>query len=237
MKKQGLAFLCTSTLLMGVLAGCGGSDSQASTATEISPSPSTPVSQETNTNTLVGQIQSVDGDTITLLLGELSQAQPGQDGGPGAQGQAGGVSSGENAPQAAQGSAVPDNTSSPDASSNGQQAPSGNPPQGDSGNHQQHGGKISFTAGSETTAVAVNDQTVFNLTPDQDGTGSLEDLTKGSVVTVTLNADDTAAAITVEQTEDRVMEPDVGGPTPGVETNPATTQARTSDNVSASPTV
>ena len=89
MKLKGtVSVLCITGLLAATLAGCGSSASGSSTSSSAgagsASSASTSTSAEAAGSTLSGQVQSVTGDSLTLLLGGGPDKQGG--GGPDKQG-------------------------------------------------------------------------------------------------------------------------------------------------------
>ena len=182
MKRTILAILCTLALLAGLTA-CG------------------------KQKTVTGKITAIDGTTVTLQLGELSDDEDsyGSSGTP--QGEPPAKPDGDNSDSsgAPQGNppAKPDGDNS-DSSG----APQGNPPakpDGDSSNFSGapqgeppelpggSGTSTNFTAGTETLTVELGSATITK----NNAAAAVSDLSVGDVVQVELNSKSEAAAVTV----------------------------------------
>ena len=182
MKRTILAILCTLALLAGLTA-CG------------------------KQKTVTGKITAIDGTTVTLQLGELSDDEDsyGSSGTP--QGEPPAKPDGDNSDSsgAPQGNppAKPDGDNSdssgapqgeppakPDGdSSNFSGAPQGEPPELPGGS----GTSANFTAGTETLTVELGSATITK----NNAAAAVSDLSVGDVVQVELNSKSKAAAVTV----------------------------------------
>ena len=194
--KKTLSLLCITGFMVTALVGCGsggtGTTSAAATATDSAGSAG---SNDYSSSEIVGQVQTVEDKTVTLLLGELTDAGQNQGGAP-----AGQANSSDST-----GAAAPSGTARPSATGEpfggGQPsgpAPSGNQPSGGSPNGQPGGGKI-FTAGTETKAITITDDTVIKVESASGETdGSMGDIKEGAILEVTLGNNNTATAVTVK---------------------------------------
>lgn len=200
--EKALSLLCITGFMVTALVGCGsggtGTTSAAATATDSAGSAG---SSDYSSSEIVGQVQTVEDKTVTLLLGELTDAGQGQSGAPAGQAN----SSDSTGAAAPSGPAAPTGTARPSAtgepSGGGQPsgpAPSGNQPSGGSPNGQPGGGKI-FTAGTETKAITITDDTVIKVESASGETdGSMDDIKEGAILEVTLGDNNTATAVTVK---------------------------------------
>jgi hypothetical protein len=116
-------------------------------------------------------VQSVSDKTVTLLLGELTDAGQNQDGAP--------------AEPAGSSSSSASLNSSPDTL----QAPS---------NGQPGAGKT-FTAGTETVAITITDDTAIKVESVSGETdGSIDDVKEGAVLDVTLDDNNIATSVIIK---------------------------------------
>ena len=214
-----LSVLAVSTAL--TLAGCSAATPAATqTATTAE---QTTVAQSATVETTYVQVQSIDGNSITAVVGTMAQGM-GQPDGSAPQGNPPAQSSGDNSGTQPQGS-PPDQ---PSGSSGGTQ-PQGNPPEQPSGsssgtqqqgtppdlpsgsgdNAQPQGGQpggMGFTAGTETIVFTVNDATqITEQTGPQDQTTTtttalltVADLAVGDVLAITLSNDNVAETVVIQ---------------------------------------
>ena len=201
-----LSVLAVVTAL--TLAGCSATPAatQATAAVEQAAT-----SQSTAEATYV-QVQSVDNNTITAVIGTMAQgmSQPGGDSQQGngsqPQGNPPEQPSGDNSGTQPQGTPP----QQPSGDNSGTQ-PQGNPPEQPSGNNngsQPQGGQpggMGFTAGTETVTFTVNDATAITAqSGPQDQTTNttvltLADIAVGDVLAITLSSDNLAQTIVVQQ--------------------------------------
>ena len=188
--------LCCAGLMAFSLAACG-SQNAASSST------STPQV----TSAVVGKITALDGTTVTLQLGELTENQPGD---PPSQG--GAQPSGDNAdgdsstsstqtpPEQPEGDnntqGTGDSSSSTDAQNGSSTPPSGqNAPPSDG---QGPAPDSTFTTGEETTTVDLSGAAVTKESQSGTTDASLSDLAVGDVIEVTMGEDNTATAVVIK---------------------------------------
>lgn len=157
--------LCCAGLMAFSLAACG-SQNAASSST------STPQV----TSAVVGKITALDGTTVTLQLGELTENQPGDP-----PSQDGAQPSGDNADGDSSTSSTPPS---------GQNAPpsDGQGPAPDS----------TFTTGEETTTVDLSGAAVTKESQSGTTDASLSDLAVGDVIEVTMGEDNTATTVVIK---------------------------------------
>ena len=178
--------LCCAGLMAFSLAACG-SQNAASSST------STPQV----TSAVVGKITALDGTTVTLQLGELTENQPGgppsQDGaqlsGDNADGDSS-TSSTQTPPEKTEGDNNTQGTGDGSSSTDAQNDP---PSDG-----QGSAPGSTFTAGEETTTVDLSGATVTKESQSGTTDASLSDLAVGDVIEVTMGEDNTATAVVIK---------------------------------------
>lgn len=188
--------LCCAGLMVVSLAACG-SQNAASSST------STPQV----TSAVVGKITALDGTTVTLQLGELTENQPGdppsqdstQPSGDNADGDSS-TSSTQTPPEQPEGDnntqGTGDSSSSTDAQNGSSTPPSGqNAPPSDG---QGPAPGSTFTAGEETTTVDLSGAAVTKESQSGTTDASLSDLAVGDVIEVTMGEDNTATAVVIK---------------------------------------
>ena len=188
--------LCCAGLMVVSLAACG-SQNAASSST------STPQV----TSAVVGKITALDGTTVTLQLGELTENQPGdppsqdstQPSGDNADGDSS-TSSTQTPPEQPEGDnntqGTGDSSSSTDAQNGSSTPPSGqNAPPSDG---QGPAPGRTFTAGEETTTVDLSGAAVTKESQSGTTDASLSDLAVGDVIEVTMGEDNTATAVVIK---------------------------------------
>ena len=178
--------LCCAGLMVVSLAACG-SQNAASSST------STPQV----TSAVVGKITALDGTTVTLQLGELTENQPGdppsqdstQPSGDNADGDSS-TSSTQTPPEQPEGDNNTQGTGDSSSSTDAQNAPpsDGQGPAPDS----------TFTAGEETTTVDLSGAAVTKESQSGTTDASLSDLAVGDVIEVTMGEDNTATAVVIK---------------------------------------
>ena len=188
--------LCCAGLMVVSLAACG-SQNAASSST------STPQV----TSAVVGKITALDGTTVTLQLGELTENQPGdppsqdstQPSGDNADGDSS-TSSTQTPPEQPEGDnntqGTGDSSSSTDAQNGSSTPPSGqNAPPSDG---QGPAPDSTFTTGEETTTVDLSGAAVTKESQSGTTDASLSDLAVGDVIEVTMGEDNTATAVVIK---------------------------------------
>lgn len=189
--------LCCAGLMAFSLAACG-SQNAASSST------STPQV----TSAVVGKITALDGTTVTLQLGELTENQPSdppsQDGaqpsGDNASGDSSASGQTQTPPEKPEGDnntqGTGDSSSSTDAQNGNNTPPSGqNAPPSDG---QGPATGSTFTAGEETTTVDLSGAAVTKESQSGTTDASLSDLAVGDVIEVTMGDDNTATAVVIK---------------------------------------
>lgn len=201
--KSTLSLLCVTGLMAMALAGCGSSSAGASNApSAASKSASTSASSESSSSEIIGQVQSVSDKTVTLLLGDLTDAGQNQNGAPAQP--AGSGSSGANLNAQAPSGSQPSTSSQqpsgqqPSGGQSSSQQPSGQP-DGKQPDVGQPGGAQNFTAGTETKTITLTDDTVIkveNVTGET--VGSIADVKEGAVLDATLGDNNTATTVIIK---------------------------------------
>jgi len=192
------------------LAGCSAGTPAAAQTTATAEQ--TTVSQTARAETTYVQVQSIDGNSITAVVGTMAQGM-GQPGGNGASGESGSQPQGTPPEQPSDNSngAQPQGTppEQPSDNSNGAQ-PQGTPPEQPSDNSngaQPQGGQpggMGFTAGTETIVFTVNDATQITeqTGPQEQATEitqlTVADLAVGDVLAITLTGDNVAETIVIQ---------------------------------------
>ena len=187
-----LSILCALTLAVTALAGCSSSSTTEQVASASNAAPpamasgsnaAMPVFDE---NATYVQVQSIDGGSITALVGTMNQ--PGEQ--PNAEGN-----------QAAGGSTrtAPEGTpAQPADNENTQGAPSGD--KGGQGGPGGQGGMMGFTVGTETITFTVADTaTITKLTGAESAEALLTDIAAGDILAVTLTTSNVAETIVIVQ--------------------------------------
>ncbi|MEA5046969.1 MAG: proline-rich domain-containing protein [Eubacteriales bacterium] len=178
-----------------VLAGCSGTQAITQAAEAVI----TPASEQAGEVTYV-QVQSIDGSTITGLVGTLNQPS-GDNGGSQPQGTPPEQPSGENGGSQPQGT-PPDQPSGDSGSSQG------NPPQSAAGQP----GNPGFTAGEETITFTAGDATsITTQNGDESADATLADIAAGDILAVTFSGDNVAESIAIQQTGAPDMASQAGG--------------------------
>lgn len=207
--KKKLVFGVGLLFIISSVAACSkGSESANSNSDNSSQNSST---QDNNTqdssaqasNTVYGKVTKIDGNKITLALGDMAQGNMGA--APSGMPQGGGQD-GKNGGQAPSGAPDKNGKSNggQDGKSGGQapsgapgkgsgQAPSGMPQGGQPGN--MGGG---FTENGETKEITIDDESLIKVQSGNTQTqGSLDDITVDSILTVEYSDSNTISAILV----------------------------------------
>lgn len=179
--------LCCAGLMAFSLAACG-SQNAASSST------STPQV----TSAVVGKITALDGTTVTLQLGELTENQPGdppsQDGAQPSGDNASGDSSASGQTQTPPEKTEGDNNTQGTGDSSSSTDAQNDPPSDGQGSEPGS----TFTAGEETTTVDLSGATVTKESQSGTTDASLSDLAVGDVIEVTMGEDNTATAVVIK---------------------------------------
>jgi hypothetical protein len=204
------------------LAGCSAG---TQTATQATAAVDQTATSQTAAEATYVQVQSIDGNSITALVGTMAQgmAQPSgdnqqgnstqQQGTPPDQPSSGGKQQQGTPPDQPSSGGKQQQGTLPEKSSdnNGGTQPQGTPPEqptGDGNGSQPQGGQpggMGFTAGTETITFTVSDATAIAAqTGPQDQTTNttvltLADIAVGDVLAITLSSDNIAQTIVVQQ--------------------------------------
>ena len=179
--------LCCAGLMVVSLAACG-SQHAASSSTSTPPV----------TSAVVGKITALDGTTVTLQLGELTENQPGdppsqdstQPSGDNASGDSSASGQTQTPPEKTEGDNNTQGTGDGSSSTDAQNDP---PSDG-----QGSAPGSTFTAGEETTTVDLSGAAVTKESQSGTTDASLSDLAVGDVIEVTMGEDNTATAVVIK---------------------------------------
>lgn len=158
MKKIIVLALCLIALMF-CLVGCSNSDDSES---------------DTSATTYTGQVTAIDGNSVTLSLGELTESK--------------GTAPTGDAPTDS--NTAEDDTTTSTASSDTAKpaAPSGDAP-----------AMTTFTAGENTTTLDIGDDVTVTIEGMSENTeGSIDDIKVGDVLVVTVDADGNVTEVTVK---------------------------------------
>ena len=182
MKRRSI-FLCSLALCLSIT-GCSGaaaSSSASTTSSSVSASASSTsvdtAQADYSNQTITGKVVSMDGTSVTLQLGELTEGGPG------------GSSDGQTPPD------MPNSDSSSDGSSDQQTPP--DMPGGDSQMGGGPGGQT-FTAGESTAAIDLDGVTIQKSENGETTDASIDDISTDSVLTVTFGDDNTITSVVIE---------------------------------------
>ncbi len=151
------------------------------------------------------QVQTIDNNTITAVIGTMAQGM-GQQDGSAPQGTPPDQPSGNGSGSQQQG--TPPDQPSGNGSGSQQQGTPPDQPSGSSGGTQPQGGQpggMGFTAGTETVTFTVNDATAITAQsgPQEQTTNTtaltLADIAVGDVLAITLSSDNVAQTIVMQQ--------------------------------------
>lgn len=191
--KSTLSLLCVTGLMAMALAGCGSSGAgSADAASTASNSANTSESSEPDGSKIIGQVQGVSGNTITLLLGTM------EDGGQDRTGESDqpADSNASSAPL----KPSPDVEETPSSSQSDGQQPDGRP-DGERPEGGQLGGGKTFAVGTETVTVTITDDTAITVESISGETaGTVDDIKEGALLDVALGDDNTATVVIVKAT-------------------------------------
>lgn len=188
--KKAAALGCAIMMTASLVTGCGGASTNNTVSETV---------QEENTEqesrTVTAQVTAVDGTTITANVGTIATQEQGE--APSGEAPSGEAPSGE----APSGEAPSGETPSGEAPSG--EAPSGDKPseEAPSGDMPSGGapGGSSFTAGDESITFTVTDDTTITVEFLQGSEeGSMDDVAEGSVLEVTVDAENQATNIIVK---------------------------------------
>lgn len=220
--KSTLSLLCVTGLMAMALAGCGSNSAgTASAASAASNSENVSSSSEPSSSEIIGQVQSVSDKTVTLLLGDLTDAGQNQNGAPAV---GGGSSS-------ASLNTSPDALQAPTDGQSSSQQPGGQPggqPDENQPVDSQPARREVFMAGTETADITITDDTAINVeTVSGETEGSIDDIKEGTVLDVTMDDNNMATAIIVKN----VMTSNSEAPVPaGINTPAGSSSASQSTN-------
>lgn len=189
--KKILILVLSMAALAFCLAGCSsGTGTEANTQTGAA--------NDLSNTTVIGKVTAIDGNSITLQLGELTQSDRNKDNTVTSD-QSTSNSSDSSSDQSTSGEAPTDNSSGNSSSGNppsdqappdnsSEMAPSGNPPSG---------GPMTFTAGDNSVTFTVDDD--FAIILDKQTTaGTIDDIAIDDILEVTFGDNNTVTAITVK---------------------------------------
>ncbi|MPM43864.1 hypothetical protein SDC9_90541 [bioreactor metagenome] len=182
--RKVITVICGICVFAAFVTGCSGSGSATKNTDQAG-------------QTVYGQVQSISGKSITLLLGEMAQNNMPQGGAPSAgssgapQGEAPSIPSNSGAPQG----------EPPTASSSG--APQGEAPSGDgSAPSLPEGGSMGspFTAGTETITITAGDSvSIVTQNAGQETEAALGDIAEDDILTVTFDSSGVVSKIIIMQ--------------------------------------
>ena len=228
MKRRSI-FLCSLALCLSIT-GCSGaaaSSSASTTSSSVSASASSTsvdtAQADYSNQTITGKVVSMDGTSVTLQLGELTEGGPGgsSDGQtppdmPNSDSSSDGSSDQQTPPEKPDGDASSDNSSDGssdqqtppekpdgDTSSNGSSDGSSDgqtPPDMPGGDSQMGGGPggQTFTAGESTAAIDLDGVTIQKSENGETTDASIDDISTDSVLTVTFGDDNTITSVVIE---------------------------------------
>ena len=228
MKRRSI-FLCSLALCLSIT-GCSGaaaSSSASTTSSSVSASASSTsvdtAQADYSNQTITGKVVSMDGTSVTLQLGELTEGGPGgsSDGQtppdmPNSGSSSDGSSDQQTPPEKPDGDASSDNSSDGssdqqtppekpdgDTSSNGSSDGSSDgqtPPDMPGGDSQMGGGPggQTFTAGEGTAAIDLDGVTIQKSENGETTDASIDDISTDSVLTVTFGDDNTITSVVIE---------------------------------------
>ena len=228
MKRRSI-FLCSLALCLSIT-GCSGaaaSSSASTTSSSVSASASSTsvdtAQADYSNQTITGKVVSMDGTSVTLQLGELTEGGPGgsSDGQtppdmPNSDSSSDGSSDQQTPPEKPDGDASSDNSSDGssdqqtppekpdgDTSSNGSSDGSSDgqtPPDMPGGDSQMGGGPggQTFTAGEDTAAIDLDGVTIQKSENGETTDASIDDISTDSVLTVTFGDDNTITSVVIE---------------------------------------
>ncbi|MCD8366508.1 MAG: hypothetical protein LUC48_00545 [Clostridiales bacterium] len=193
--KRFTALFCALALALS-LAACGSSDASQSATEEASSSQTEAESdQDYSGSTVTGQVTAIDGATVTLQLGELTESE-GFGGGEMPNGEGGGEMPSGDADGSGTMPEMPDGempSGDFDGSGTVPEMPDGE--SGDFDGEMPSGGMgSSFTAGEDTLAVDLTDVTI-SLSDGSEGSAS--DLAVDDILQITFDEDGAISSVTV----------------------------------------
>jgi len=201
-----VSILCVVSLAAASLFGCSSksAESVVTVATAGDALPATAGNAQPASNATYAQVQGIDGASITAIVGTFgggmsmpsgddSQSMPSGTPSSDSGDQSADMPSGDNS----QGDA-PSGTPSSDSTDQSADMPSGD---GQTGGRGGQG----FTAGDETITFTIGDSTVITLA---DGTtGTIDDIAVGDVLMLTLDDDNVAETVAIQQVFDAASAP------------------------------
>lgn len=187
--KTKIAAVTVCAVCAALLGGCAGNGQSTSQSASQSIADGTAL----HGTTVTVQVQSIEGDAVTAVLGEYSRPEMGvvpSDGMPEGKAPSGSMPVGE------AGGTPPEQ---PAGDGGAPKAPNGEAP---SGNMPEGGGRGGvFTAGEETVTFILPEGVSIQMEQGPEtAEGSISDLAEGSVLEVTFDGDGAVTAVTIKQT-------------------------------------
>jgi hypothetical protein len=175
-KRRTYFFISILSAFVLTLSGCGAAAGEIALASPANATAAGQMDQTQSDMTFV-QVQSIDSDSITAVIGTMTQAA----GQPPANGQ------GDSAQQG-----------NPPEMPSGDSAQQGNPPQMQSGDNAQ-GAMPSFTAGDAVITFFTNSETLVSRQSGPDASeAALSEIAVGDILAVKLASDNTAETIVIQ---------------------------------------
>lgn len=225
--KKTMALLLVIVVLSMSLIGCGTAktgeispDENDNDTAQINDSGNAPESDNPDTadadmskeNNIIGQVEAIDGSSITLLIGEMTEGMnnmPDNNRPPSRE--TSGSDEPDGTPEASSRDEAPPDGGVPGEAPSGE-APSGEAPSGEAPNDRDPGSRGSgipgFTPGEEHVTIAISENTSITVTGmDENSDGTIEDITVGAILEVTLDQDNTATAVIVRNIMGNGMAP------------------------------
>ncbi|MFV0411761.1 MAG: hypothetical protein ACK5L3_00645 [Oscillospiraceae bacterium] len=192
MKNKKVYGLAAVVLAVCLMAACSASASSSSAASQAASS-----AGQQQGNYVYGQVTAIDGDDITLALGEMAgggmEARP-EGGNSGVQGEA-----------PASGESRPEGQTPPEGGTSGSmpelpEGQSGSMPQPGEGEGQQGqgGARGGFTATGEETTISATGVSITLKGQDGESAGSISDIAVGEILQIEMDGD-TVVSIVVQQ--------------------------------------
>lgn len=188
-----LSILCALSLTAGALCGCASETADATEAVAAEATSGDAQSgMQINSDATYVQVQSIDGTSVTAVVGTVGMGGMSQPQGDGQQEAPSGTPSADGGGQPSG-----ESGSQPSDMPSGE---SGSQPSG--GDNAQAGGPggQGFTAGDETITFTIDDATVVTLA---DGTtGTIDDIAVDDILMLTLDDGNVALSVAIQQTFD-----------------------------------
>lgn len=192
MKSKKVYGLAAVVLAVCLMAACSASASVSSAASQAASA-----AGQQQGNYVYGQVTAIDGDSITLALGEM--ASGGMEAGPE------GGNSGAQGAAPASGESRPEGQTPPEGANSGSmpelpEGQSGSMPQpGEGGGQQGQGGfRGGFTATGEETTISATGVSITLKGQDGESAGSISDIAVDDILQIEMDGD-TVVSIVVQQ--------------------------------------